>query len=131
MHESHILDLIDSITFSKLNDEEKSIVLAAIKDDEKTIKTANSIMDKLNGLYKGDYKIAENTKIFQDFSETSDYPNPMVIINKDEIDKFLDKMTSKTYKGDLFGDNYDFYHPAANMFADGLPKFRADFNQQQ
>jgi hypothetical protein len=134
MHESQILDLIDSLTFGTLSHEDKSIVLAHVQGELSNTRTASKlssvVSEKLDEYNNGQYKVAQKlSTYFQDYSETGSYPQPNEIINKSEIDKFLDKMASTEYEGDYFDDLYSFYHPHENMQADGVPRHRSDFNQ--
>lgn len=135
MHERQILETIDKITLNTLSDEERSILVAFVANDLENKRVAGSInqiiMTRLNEMKTGNMKIAEaEPKIFQDFSETKAYPAPNVIVNKDEIDAFLEKMTSKEFDGNYFDDTFDFYHPTENMTAKGQPRHRSDFNQK-
>jgi len=133
MRENEILDAIDAITLNKFSDEEKSIILAHILHEQKNTRVAKS----LNRLVLE--KIAEHSKgvteylsdYAQDFDNKEAYPKPFEVLNKDEIDKFLDKMTSEKYDGDFFNDTFEFYHPVANMRAEGVPRHRSDFNINQ
>lgn len=134
MHETQILDAIDSLTLNSLDYNDKAVLVAFIKSEIGNKRLANNInkkiLEKVNELYKGNLKEASNeSDSFQDFSETSSYSKPFEIINKDDIDKFLDKMTSKNWDGDFFGDTFEFYHPIDNMKADGVPRHRSDFNK--
>ena len=134
MHESQILEIIDSITLNSLNDNERALVLSFVKHDTENKRFAGGInkiiLSYVNELKIGNLREASDIKdSFQDFSETSAYPKPFDIVNKSEIDKFLDKMTSKKFEGDFFDDTYDFYHPTENMKADGVPRHRSDFSK--
>lgn len=134
MHESNILDAIDSISLNSLTNEERALVLAFVKSETDNKRFAGSNLNKLilsgiNELKLGGYRVSQNIKdYFQDFSEKSSSPKPFDVINKDEIDKFLEKMTSKKFEGDFFDDTFDFYHPTENLNADGVPRHRSDFN---
>jgi hypothetical protein len=135
MHETQILDTIDSISLGKISFEDKALIVADIKHELSNKRFAGQIssliMQKIDDLSKGMYKIAQSEpKIFQDFEDMEAVPKPFDIINKDEIDKFLDKMMSKEPKetqDSFFGDTWEFYHPTANMVADGVARHRSDF----
>lgn len=130
MRENEILDAIDAITLNKFSDEEKSIILAHILDEQKNTRVAKN----LNRLVLE--KIAEHSKgvteylddYAQNLNTIEAYPKPFEVFNKSDMDKFLDKMTSEKYEGDFFDDTFEFYHPKANMNADGVPRHRSDFN---
>jgi hypothetical protein len=133
MNHNNILEAIDSITLGTLSDRDKSVILADVISSNEGKRTAsninNVILYKLEDLNKGLYKESQVMQsYYQDFSEIEDYPKPFEIINKDEIDDFLDKMLSKDYKGNFFNDTFEFYHPVENLCADGVAKHRSDFN---
>ena len=50
------------------------------------------------------------------------------MINKKEIDAFLDKMVSDKFKGNFFDDTFEFLHPVEAMEAEGVGRHRSDFN---
>lgn len=132
MHESQILDILDSLTLNKLQDYEKSIIVADVKNEMSNTRLAGNpislIMTKLNDLSNGMYKESQAiSTYFQDFSEKESAEKPFEIKNKDEIDAFLEKMQNKKFEGDVFGDTWEFYHPTENMNADGVPRHRSDF----
>lgn len=132
MHENQILDLIDSLTLNSLNHEDKSIILAHVKSEYSNNRLAGSlgsmVSEKIDEYEQGFYKEAQQiVSYFQDYSEKEKYPQPNEIINKSDIDKFLDKMSSKDFEGDLFNDSHEFYHPIENMKAEGVARHRSDF----
>ena len=132
MHESQILDMINSISNNQLSDAEKSIILADVKSELNNLRLAgnpmNTILSKINDLSNGLYKESQAiSTYFQDFSEQEQAEKPFEIKNKDEIDKFLKKMMSEDFEGNVFGDTWEFYHPTENMNADGVPRHRSDF----
>ena len=132
MQESQIIDLIDSLTFGTLPIEDKSIILAHVQDSiggtRLASKLSTVVSQTIDDYEKGNLRIAQQiSTYFQDFSEIKDYPQPNEIINKADIDKFLDKMASKEYDGDYFADCFEFYHPTENFKADGVPVHRSDF----
>lgn len=133
MLENQILDTIDKISAGTLSNAERSILVADIKSDLSNTRLASSngliniAMQKLNSLKKGEYE--EQPKTFQDFSETNSNSTPFKVINQEEIDKFLDKMSNSDTNEDVFfNDTWEFYHPVENMKAEGLPRHRSDFN---
>lgn len=133
MLENQILDTIDKISAGTLSNAERSILVADIKSDLSNTRLASSngliniAMQKLNSLKKGEYE--EQPKTFQDFSETNSNSTPFKVINQEEIDKFLDKMSNSNTNEDVFfNDTWEFYHPVENMKAEGLPRHRSDFN---
>ena len=138
MHESQILDMVDSLTMGTLSFDEKAIIVADVKSELTGKRLANNttalILEKVNDLSKGLYKEAQSLpKTFQDFSEHSDNSEPFAITNQEEIDEFLEKMISD--KADntpeaFFGDTWEFYHPVENMNIPGVPRFRSDFIAQ-
>lgn len=138
MHESQILDIVESLTMNTLSLDEKAIIVADVKSEITNKRLAGSttslILEKINDLGKGFYKEAQALpKTFQDFSETSDNSTPFAITNMDEINEFLDKMASKKPEENVeswFGDTWEFYHPIENMNVPGVPRHRADFNTQ-
>lgn len=131
MNEIEVLNTIDSISLGEIDDEGKAIILADVMHKIKNKKTASikkTTLERYADYLEGGYN--EATKIdtyFQDFSETGDYPKAFDVINKNEIDKFLNKMLSRNYEGNYFDDTWDFYHPFDNMNANGVPRNRADF----
>lgn len=133
MRENQILETIDSLTLGTLSDRDKAVILADIQDMFQGQRLASNLYDitlnKISDLKKGMYKESQvMTSYYQDFSENQSYPKPFDIINKDEIDKFLEKMSNKDYDGNYFGDTWEFYHPIENLHADGVAKHRSDFN---
>jgi|APCry1669189534_1035231.scaffolds.fasta_scaffold10132_3 hypothetical protein len=133
MHENKILEAIDSLTLGTLSYQQKSAILADVNFSLQGKRTASNINDlilsKVNDLHKGMYKESQIMKsYYQDFSENESYPKAFEITNKEEIDKFLNKMLSKEYKGNFFDDTWNFYHPHENLIADGVAKHRSDFN---
>jgi hypothetical protein len=101
------------------------------KRNVKTAKKINNIvLEKLSDYNNGFLKESQaaEPKINQDFSENEAYPKPFEMINKNEINKFLDKMTSKKYEGNFFDDTWDFYHPIEATEAEGVARHRSDFN---
>jgi len=133
MHESQIQDIVDSITLNKLSWSEKAIIVADVKNELCNKRLAGNIMSlvlsKVEDLNKGLYKESQSAlpKIFQDFSEKEAVSKPFEV-KKDEIDNFLEKMTSKKFDGNVFSDTHDFYHITDVMRAEGVPQHRSDFN---
>jgi hypothetical protein len=138
MHESQILDLVDSLTMDALSLDEKAIIVADVKSELIGTRLAGNVsalvLQKVNDLSKGLYKESQALpKTFQDFSEHSDNSKPFAITNQDEIDEFLEKMISDEADNTpeaFFGDTWEFYHPVANMNIPGVPRFRSDFIAQ-
>jgi len=138
MHESQILDIVESLTMGALSLDEKAIIVADVKSELSGTRLANNttslILEKINDLSKGLYREAQALpKVFQDFSEHSDNSKPFVITNQEEIDEFLEKMISKDADNSpeaFFGDTWEFYHPIENMNVPGVPRHRADFITQ-
>ena len=134
MQEKEILDALESVTQSFYSNEEKALIFAHILDEKTNIKTAKSlnnlVLEKIAEHSKGNFKEAQNTapKMFQDFSEVEAYPKPFEMINKKEIDAFLDKMVSDKFKGNFFDDTFEFLHPVEAMEAEGVGRHRSDFN---
>jgi hypothetical protein len=133
MHENKILEAIDSLTLGALSDRDKAVILADINFTLQGKRTASKINDlilsKITDLNKGLYKESQVMKsYYQDFSEIESWPKAFEVINKNEIDNFLDKMTKKEFEGNYFDDTWDFYHPEANLHADGVARHRSDFN---
>jgi len=96
MHESQILDIVESLTMGALSLDEKAIIVADVKSELSGTRLANNttslILEKINDLSKGLYREAQALpKVFQDFSEHSDNSKPFVITNQEEIDEFLEK----------------------------------------
>lgn len=134
MFETRILDEIDNVSLGSLSNAEKAIIFADINSELSNNRFASSIqsliLSKINDLTNGLYKEAQIvSKDFQDFSETEKYPEAFNIINKDEIDAFLNKMTNKDFKGVYFDGTFEFYHPTENLHADGLPVHRSNYNK--
>jgi hypothetical protein len=132
MQENQILDLIDSLTFGTLPDEDKSIILAHVQNEMSgkrfASKLSSVVSEKIDEYDTGNFRVAQELPTyFQDFSGTESYPQPNEIINKSDIDKFLEKMSSKENNDKYFGDTYEFYHPTENMKADGVAMHRSDF----
>ena len=138
MHESQILDMVDSLTMNSLSLEEKAIIVADVKSELTNTRLASNttklILEKVNDLSKGLYKEAQALpKTSQDFSETSDNSKPFEVTNLEEIHEYLDKMASKTPDENTeswFGDTWEFYHPIENMNIPGVPRSRSDFVAQ-
>jgi hypothetical protein len=134
MQEKEILDALESVAQSFYSNEEKALLFAHILDEKSNIKTAKSlnhiVLEKIAEHGKGNLKEAQNTapKMFQDFSEIEEYPKPFEMINKKEIDAFLDKMASDKFKGNFFDDTFEFVHPVEAMEAEGVGRHRSDFN---
>jgi len=134
MQENQILDLIDAFSLNKISDHEKAILLADIKDELNNKKFASNmnkiVLSKINDLSEGFYKESQflYPQAFADINEIENYPKGSDVINKSEIDQFLDKISSETFEGHFFNDTFDSYHPERNMRADGLPRHRSDFN---
>lgn len=135
MLEIQILDTIDKISAHTLSNEERSIMVAEIKNElsNKRFASSNNIihiaMEKINELKRGEFKEAQiSSNTFQDFSESNQSNTPFKTINQEEIDKFLDKMSSEENEDVFFNDTWGFYHPTENMKAEGLPRHRSDFN---
>lgn len=134
MQEREILDALEAVTLNNFSDEDKSVIFAHIINEQKNVRTAKSlnkvVLEKVADFVSGSLKEAQNTspKTFQDFSEIEAYPGPFEIINKKEIDDYLEKMTSKEWDGDYFDDTFEFYHPKENMSANGVARHRSDFN---
>ncbi len=132
MHESQILDIIDSVTLGKLSLEEKSIILADVHHEISNKRFAgnafNVVLAKINDSTQGSYREAlKAPDSFQDFTEESEIGKPFEIKNKDEIDQFLDKMMSEDFNPEYFNDTWEFYHPSDVMKSEGLPRHRSDF----
>lgn len=135
MHEGQILNIIETITFGDLNDQEKSIIVADVKSELSGTRLAGSIsalvLQKINDLRNGMYKESQiQPNIPGGENEPEHGMTPFEITNQDEIDKFLEKMSNKDFKGDAFGDTWEYWHPTENMYAEGLPKHRSNFNVQ-
>jgi hypothetical protein len=135
MHESQILDVVDSLTLGQLSLNEKAIIVADIKSEISNTRLASNItslvLEKVNDLSKGLYKESQALpKTFQDFSESEGKQKPFEITNQDEIEKFLDQMMSKEHKDEYFNDTWDFYHPTEPMFYPGETKHRSNYNVQ-
>lgn len=136
MQENQILDLIDAFSLNQISEKEKAILLADIKHEMNNKRYASSlnnlILSKINDLSKGLYKESQYLypQAFSDNNEIESYPKGSDVINKEEIDKFLEKMSSTTFEGHFFDDTFDAYHPEKNMRADGLGRHRSDFNRQ-
>jgi hypothetical protein len=134
MQEKEILDALESVAQSFYSNEEKALIFAHVLDEKTNIKTAKSlnriVLEKIAEYSKGDLREAQNTapKMFQDFSEIEEYPKPFEMINKKEIDAFLDKMTSNKFEGNFFDDTFGFVHPVETMEAEGVARHRSDFN---
>ena len=138
MYEKEILDVIETITLNRLSNDEKALVLAHVCDSQRKVKTAQNLQktilgvleDHAQGLLKESQHDFPTTspKAFQDFSENMPYAKPFEILNKKEIDDYLDKMSSKEWDGNYFDDTWDFYHPVANMTPNGVGRHRSDFN---
>ena len=136
MHENQILDFINAFSVNQISDDEKAIIVADVNFELSNKRFASSlptlVMSKINDLAQGMYKESQYLypQGFGDFNETESYPKGSDVINKSEIDKFLEKMSSDTFEGNYFDDTFDTYHPERNMRADGVARFRADFNVQ-
>jgi hypothetical protein len=138
MHEGQILDMVESLTLGTLTLEEKAIIVADIKSElgftRLAQNTTSLILQKVSDLSNGLYKESQALpKVFQDFSGHADNDIPFAVTNQEEIDDFLEKMISKEPQNNpetYFGDTWEFYHPTANMVADGLPTHRSNFNTQ-
>jgi hypothetical protein len=134
MREKEILDQLESITQNFYNHEEKAVIFAHILDERSNIRTASglerTVFEKIAEHGRGGMREAQNTapKISENPIETSLYPKPFEIINKNEIDAFLEKMTSSKFKGDYFGDTFDSEHPTQVMNPEGVGRHRSDFN---
>ena len=130
--------MVESLTMGALTLEEKAVIVADVKSELGFTRLAQSttslILQKINDLSNGLYKESQALpKVFQDFSEHADNDTPFAVTNQEEIDEFLEKMMSKKPSDTpeaYFGDTWEFYHPTANMVADGLPTHRSDFNTQ-
>lgn len=137
MKPEDILQQIEETTEYSLGLEEKSMVFAAVVDIMNNTRLASSslkstIINVVNDLNAGNYKIASQEigkDIFQDFSIENEIPEPFSIINKKEVDEFLDKMAeSDTEKANYFNDTWEFYHPTDVFEPENLPKKRYDFS---
>ena len=93
MHESQILDVVDSLTLGQLSLNEKAIIVADIKSEISNTRLASNItslvLEKVNDLSKGLYKESQALpKTFQDFSESEGKQKPFEITNQDEIESY-------------------------------------------
>ena len=132
MHEDQILNILDSLTLNSLSYDEKAIIVADIKFETSNKRFSNNmtkiVLQKVNDLKSGLYKESQiRPDIFQDFSE-SVKSKPFEISNQDDIDLFLEKMSSSDFENSYFDDTWSFYHPTEVMKADGVPRHRSDFN---
>jgi hypothetical protein len=132
MHESQILDIVDSVTLGSLSDSDRSIIVADIKSECSGQRLASNItslvMQKITDLGNGLYKESQTVpKTNETLKESEPDGVPFKITNESEINKFLDKMMSKKFDGEFFNDTYKEVHPVENFIADGVPSHRSDF----
>ena len=132
MHESQILDIIDSVTLGSLSDSDKSIIIADIKSENSNSRLAGNItslvMQKITDLSNGMYKESQTIPKFDEtMKESSPDGAPFKITNEDEINKFLEKMISKKFEGEFFNDLHNEVHPTDVWSIPGVPRKGTDF----
>jgi|694.fasta_scaffold32572_12 hypothetical protein len=132
MNKGQILDIIDSVALNGLSYNEKALILAEVKyelDNKRFASNVHSlVLDKINDFSKNNREAQIVSKDFQDFSETENYPKAFEITNKEEIDQFLEKMSSKDFEGTYFDDTFEFYHPTDVFRTNESPMHRSNFN---
>lgn len=124
MTADRILDKIESVTSGTLSTREKALVIASINSNDFVGKTTTAqikeILRVVNAVASGDYV------------ESSSQSEKMPIINQEEIDKYIEKMTggseSDAQTEDFFDDTFEEAHPMNVFEVDGYGRHRSDFN---